>query len=122
MEIKINNLTLEGLKEYKLKSPSKFADKFGDLDLDNLPPNWDINAHRRAIINKKEKPPLIRDANGIHIPENTIVELPKEVTEVFNKVTEISEVGSGERAEIPEVTEVKEVSKVSKVSKLKKSK
>jgi hypothetical protein len=33
-------LTLEGLKVYKEKSPSKYKDKFGDLDLDNIPQEW----------------------------------------------------------------------------------
>jgi len=30
-------LSIEGLKAYKEKSPSKYKDKFGDLDLDNIP-------------------------------------------------------------------------------------
>lgn len=33
-------LSIEGLKVYKEKSPSKYKDKFGDLDLDNIPAEY----------------------------------------------------------------------------------
>lgn len=33
-------LSIEGLKVYKEKSPSKWKDKFGDLDLDNIPQEY----------------------------------------------------------------------------------
>lgn len=33
-------LSIEGLKVYKEKSPSKYVDKFGDLDLDNIPKEY----------------------------------------------------------------------------------
>lgn len=33
-------LTIEGLKAYQQKSPSKWKDKFGDLDLDNIPAEY----------------------------------------------------------------------------------
>lgn len=33
-------LSIEGLKVYKEKSPSKYVDKFGDLDLDNIPEEY----------------------------------------------------------------------------------
>lgn len=57
--IEIKPLSAEGLKLYREKSPSKFKDKFGNLDLDNLPENFDFDAHRRAIIANKPKPELI---------------------------------------------------------------
>jgi len=34
------HLTVEGLKLYQQKSPSKWKDKFGDLDLDNIPKEY----------------------------------------------------------------------------------
>ena len=33
-------LTIEGLRAYQEKSPSKWVDKFGDLDLDNIPQEY----------------------------------------------------------------------------------
>lgn len=40
VKINIKPLSIQGLKVYKSKSPSKYADKFGNLDLDNIPKEY----------------------------------------------------------------------------------
>lgn len=59
-QIDIRPLTREGLKLYKEKSPSKFKHKFGDLDLDNIPDDFDFDAHRKRIIAGLDKPEVIK--------------------------------------------------------------
>ena len=57
-------LDIEGLKIYKKQNPAKFAHKFGDLDLDNLPEGFgqeDINRARFLRTQKLPKPRLMSE-------------------------------------------------------------
>lgn len=89
-EVKIEKLTIEGLKLYKEKSPSKFLAKFGNLDLDNLPENFDLDAHRKAIIAKAVKPSLI-EGLGSDIKQDMKVDSPVNFEETKEEVKEIME-------------------------------
>lgn len=53
-KIEYKPLDIASLKVYAEKSPSKFADKFGDLDLDNIP----------AEFMKKRRDPIMGVVNG----------------------------------------------------------
>lgn len=69
MKIEYAELSLEALKDYKAKSPSKFAHKFGDLDLEAIeflkspehPDGFDMAKHRRMIKRALPKTPLLTD-------------------------------------------------------------
>lgn len=71
-KINIQPLSIEGLKNYAKNSPSKFKDKFGDLDLDNIPKEYmkvlpsgeeyfDSIQYRADVLSKKAKTPVMKD-------------------------------------------------------------
>lgn len=53
-------LDIEGLRNYKKQNPAKFEHKFGKLDLDNLPENFNIEAHKAMILEARPKPVLLQ--------------------------------------------------------------
>lgn len=57
-------LDINGLRNYKRQNPVKFKDKFGDLDLDNLPEGFDIQAHKAQILAGKPKTPIIQSVGA----------------------------------------------------------
>lgn len=80
-------VSIEGLKGYKKNNPSKFADKFGELDLDNIPAEYmktrkvqvsekewqdevyfDSIAYRRMIISGKPATPLMPEFQSNYVP------------------------------------------------------
>lgn len=89
-------LDVEALKVYKKMNPSKFAHKFGDLDLDNLPPNFDLPQHRRNIIAGLPITPIMKE-----------LELPKNPTEIVieQKVVESPQLGTATPAKVETVIE-----------------
>ena len=79
-------VSIEGLKGYKKNNPSKFADKFGDLDLDNIPKEYmktrkvqvsekewkdeeyfDSIAYRKFIISGKPQTPLMPEFQSNYV-------------------------------------------------------
>ncbi len=98
-KIIITPLSIKSLKLYKEKSPAKYADKYGDLDLDNIPkeymkmgwfPNlrqetdnsgnpimheeeyFDSLQYKQDVTTKKPQTPLI---NGYGVPP--VITVPK---------------------------------------------
>jgi len=79
-------VSIEGLKGYKKNNPSKFSDKFGDLDLDNIPKEYmkvrkvqvgerewkdeeyfDSIAYRKFIISGKPETPLMPEFQSNYV-------------------------------------------------------
>lgn len=48
VKIEIKPIDIAGLKLYQKKSPAKFMDKFGDLDLDNIPKEY-MRVHKVQV-------------------------------------------------------------------------
>lgn len=52
-------LDINGLRIYKKQNPEKFYHKFGDIDLDNLPADFNINVQRMKTTASHPKTPLL---------------------------------------------------------------
>lgn len=77
---KVTPLTIEALRVYKKQNPAKFAHKFGDLDLDNLPEGFtieDANKIRYLRTQALPKPKLMTE---LQIQNINFAEPKKELT------------------------------------------
>lgn len=64
----IRPLSIKGLKVYKEKSPSKFEDKFGDLDLNNIPAEY-MKKGQFPKVDKDGKQEFDEDGKAIFVEE-----------------------------------------------------
>lgn len=64
----IRPLSIRGLKVYKQKSPSKFEDKFGNLDLDNIPQEY-MKVGQFPKVDKDGKQEFDEDGKAIFVEE-----------------------------------------------------
>lgn len=113
IKTEFKSLDIEGLRIYKKQNPVKFFRKFGDIDLDNLPEDFNIEVQKMKVLQAQPKTPLL---NIEPAKPKTEEEIRAEVARLTAQLGTAPVVVS--REEVVEVLGEEEVKKIEEESKV----